>query len=80
MIRTSGKGGLWAVTQVALMPCREEFDYEHEHRPLRRTEHEHDGIPGRLAQPEAKLRELTGSQASRADGICFPFRTRRQGS
>ena len=28
--------------------------------------------PGWLAQPEAKLRELTGSQASRGDGSASP--------
>ena len=44
MIRELGNGGLWAVMEVALMPCTQAFDYEHEHRPLRRTEHEHDRI------------------------------------
>jgi hypothetical protein len=44
MIRELGNGGLWAVTKVALMPCTQAFDYEHEHRPPRRTEHEHDRI------------------------------------
>jgi hypothetical protein len=44
MIRELGNGGLWAVTKVALMPCTQAFDYDHEHRPPRRTEHEHDRI------------------------------------
>jgi hypothetical protein len=44
MIRESGNGGLWAVTQVALMPCTRAFDYDYEHRPPRRTELEHAGI------------------------------------
>ena len=29
---------------VSALVLSEEFDYEHEYRPPRRTEHEHDGI------------------------------------
>ena len=39
---------------------------QEKHRPLRRTEHEHDGIPGRNA-PGPRLACPTGSQASRAN-------------
>lgn len=30
--------------------AREPFDYEHEHRPTRRTEHEHYGIRSTIGQ------------------------------
>jgi hypothetical protein len=52
MIRELGNGSFWAVTEVELMPCTQAFDYEYEHRPPRRTEHEHGASAKSLESSE----------------------------